>query len=135
MACVAQGVAGTAVADCIGRATTLVDRVLADADGQWLLGRFATADVEPEYSVVLDRRLVTVRFDRMFVDAAGVRWIVDYKSGALADGPAGEDALATEVDRYRPQLARYRQVAEALWSEPVRTALYFTSLPRLVVVD
>lgn len=132
MAVIAQGVPSTAITDCIHRAMTLVDRVLADDEGRWLLGPFATADVESEHAVVLDQRLVTVRFDRMFVAADGIRWIVDYKSGPLSAD--ADEALATEIDRYRPQLARYRQVAESLWPEPVQTALYFTSWPRLVVV-
>jgi ATP-dependent exoDNAse (exonuclease V) beta subunit len=133
--CVMQGVCAADVESCIQQARTLVDRTLADRDGRWILGSFTTAEVESEHSVVLDHRLVTVRFDRMFVDAEGVRWIVDYKSGAM-NAAADTGQLATEIDRYRPQLQRYRRIAEILWpEEPVRTALYFTSIPRLVIVD
>ncbi|MBM4203167.1 MAG: hypothetical protein FJ194_03330 [Gammaproteobacteria bacterium] len=134
MACVSQGVRAENIAGCLQQALRWADRTLADDDGRWVLGSFDIADVESEHTVVLDRRLITVRFDRIFVDDAGVRWIVDYKSSSFNDA---SDAvlLAAEIDRYRPQLERYRRIAEVLWPEPVCTALYFTALPRLVVVN
>ncbi len=130
MAAVAQGVSSVDLNSSLQTVRGLLDRVLADPEGRRLLGTFPESDVETEHTLVLDGRLITVRFDRMFVDERGTRWIVDWKSTLHTS-----ENLATEVDRYRAQLARYRQVAENLWPEPVRTALYFTALPKLVEVS
>jgi ATP-dependent helicase/nuclease subunit A len=65
--------------------------------------------------------------DRTFVDANGVRWIVDFKTGIHLGGD--RDAfIASEVIRYRAQLEAYAAVFRALETRPIRLALYF---PRL----
>ena len=50
--------------------------------------------------------LVRVVIDRSFVDAAGVRWIVDYKT-SRHEGAGLDEFLDREQERYRPQLERY----------------------------
>ena len=47
-----------------------------------------------------------VVIDRSFVDAAGVRWIVDYKTSSH-EGAGLDEFLDREQERYRPQLERY----------------------------
>lgn len=132
--CARQGVYVADTERCLRLVRRILDRTLADPDGRHLLGLHPEADVESEHSLVLQGDLITVRFDRMFVDSRGVRWIVDWKTGEFS-GEDVESRLAAETVRYRPQLLRYRRIAEALWPQPVRTALYFTALPRLVIVD
>jgi ATP-dependent exoDNAse (exonuclease V) beta subunit len=66
--------------------------------------------------------------DRTFVDAEGIRWIIDYKSSAH-EGGGLEDFIDSEVERYAPQLANYRNAMQLLEPErTVRTALYFPLL-------
>jgi ATP-dependent exoDNAse (exonuclease V) beta subunit len=65
-----------------------------------------------------------VALDRSFVDASGVRWIVDYKTG-LREGGDPEGFLDQERERYRPQLDRYAQLLRALENREVRCGLYF----------
>jgi ATP-dependent exoDNAse (exonuclease V) beta subunit len=68
-----------------------------------------------------------VVIDRTFIDASGVRWIVDYKT-SRHEG-AGLDAfLDSERERYRPQLERYATLMRKLAPEPVRLGLYFPLL-------
>ncbi|HTQ35701.1 MAG TPA: PD-(D/E)XK nuclease family protein, partial [Steroidobacteraceae bacterium] len=69
-------------------------------------------------------KLRSVVIDRSFIDAAGTRWIVDYKTGMHAGGDR-EEFVAREMDRYAAQLRLYSLLARGLGSEPVRTALYF----------
>ena len=45
-------------------------------------------------------------FDRSFIDDAGVRWVIDYKTSQHLGGGL-EEFLDREVERYRRQLERY----------------------------
>jgi ATP-dependent exoDNAse (exonuclease V) beta subunit len=66
--------------------------------------------------------------DRTFVDADGIRWIVDYKSSAHEGGNL-EGFIDNEIKRYTPQLANYRNAMQLLEPErTVRTVLYFPLL-------
>jgi len=67
--------------------------------------------------------------DRTFV-ADGVRWIVDYKSGAHLGGDL-ERFLSEERRRYLPQLERYARLMRGLDGRPVRLALYFPRLGQM----
>ena len=62
--------------------------------------------------------------DRTFVDEAGVRWIIDYKTGEHLDLDR-EAFLDQEQERYRGQLDNYARIVRRLESRPIRLALYF----------
>ena len=70
--------------------------------------------------------------DRTFVDQSnGVRWVVDYKSaGPPAEVPL-DVFLQEESERYQDQLRLYRDAMQKMGPEPVRCALYFTSIGML----
>ena len=81
-----------------------------------------------------DEILIDVILDRTYL-RDGVRWVVDYKTGALPKQDP-DTAIHAEVGRYRDQLARYaRLMARLDPGHPVRCAIYFTSMPRLVTLD
>jgi hypothetical protein len=61
------------------------------------------------------------------VDEHGVRWIVDFKTGAH-EGGALEEFIDGEVERYRPQLERYARLMRHLDERPLRVGLYFPLL-------
>ena len=71
--------------------------------------------------------LTNVVIDRSFVDADGVRWIVDYKSGRHEGGDT-EAFLDREQQRYREQLERYGRLMSAMDSRPIHLGLYFPAL-------
>jgi ATP-dependent helicase/nuclease subunit A len=73
--------------------------------------------------------------DRTFVDADEVRWIIDFKSAKPATGEDEQNFLARLAAQYHPQLARYADLFRAIESRPICTALYFTALPCLHVLD
>jgi len=109
-----------------------VDNALADERGRWLLdANHSDARCEYALSLMQDGRLVTGVIDRTFVDAEGVRWIVDYKtsrhSGADVDAFLEQERL-----RYAPQLERYAYLIRGLESRRVKVALYFPLLQRFV---
>jgi ATP-dependent helicase/nuclease subunit A len=68
--------------------------------------------------------LIRAVFDRSFIDEAGVRWVIDYKTSQHLGGDLAA-FLDREVDRYRPQLERYGRLARHFGPEPVRLGLYF----------
>jgi ATP-dependent exoDNAse (exonuclease V) beta subunit len=69
-----------------------------------------------------------LRIDRTFVDADGVRWIVDWKTSAHEGGDR-EAFLDRELERYRGQLERYAHALKRLEPDrPLKTGLYFPLL-------
>ena len=56
---------------------------------------------------------------------------IDYKT-STHEGADLERFLAEQLERYRPQLETYRLLARGLGPQPVRAALYFPLLRRLV---
>ena len=118
------------IGHCRSEAARQIANVLTDETGRWILAGGTDAVSEFGVTGVVDGVIRSFRFDRAFADG-GERWVIDYKSGPVA---AGAQALEQAVARYRPQLDRYRTLAEELHEGPVHTGLYFTSLPRLVEV-
>lgn len=66
--------------------------------------------------------------DRTFIDN-GIRWIIDYKSSRLAEQQNQSDFLKLQEEQYRPQLERYADLFKSMEDLPIKTALFFTSLP------
>jgi hypothetical protein len=64
----------------------------------------------------------------------GIRWIIDYKTSVHSGGDL-EGFLQNESDRYRNQLTRYRQAIAITETRPIKTALYFPLLDRLLEVQ
>ncbi|HEX5463446.1 MAG TPA: UvrD-helicase domain-containing protein [Burkholderiales bacterium] len=95
--------------------------------GRWLLSEHPQAQSELRLTGVLDGALCNVAMDRTFVDDDGVRWIVDYKTGAHEGGDP-QAFLDREQERYREQLERYARLMHALDPRPTRLALFFPLL-------
>jgi ATP-dependent helicase/nuclease subunit A len=102
-----------------GRAAELVlaalRSTLADPRGRWLLGPHPDARSEYRISTPSGRYAI----DRVFRDADGTLWVVDYKTGRH-EGAGLEGFLEREMQRYAAQLAAY---AQALGG--ARRGLYF----------
>ncbi len=99
--------------------------VLQDDRGRWILDP-AHREARNEYPLtgVIDGRTWHVILDRTFVDAQGVRWIIDYKTGGHSGG--GLDAfLDREQLRYQAQLERYAAILRLMDDRPIRLGLYF----------
>ncbi len=78
--------------------------------------------------------MVNAIIDRTFIDADGVRWVIDYKSG-YHDGGDLPGFFREEGKRYAGQLARYKRLFEQLEDRKVVTALYLPRHNHLEVVD
>ncbi|MCM2310346.1 MAG: UvrD-helicase domain-containing protein [Steroidobacteraceae bacterium] len=112
----------------VERVGIALERTLADERGRWLLdSRHRSSATELALTGRIGPDVVRVVIDRTFIDADGVRWIVDYKS-SRHEGADLEAFLDSEEERYRPQLERYGSLVRALGSEPTRLGLYFPML-------
>ena len=114
------------------QAAALILRALtqsvADERGRWILDPgHRDARGELALSGLSEGRLRTFVIDRTFIDAAGTRWVIDYKT-SRHEGGGVEAFLDSEVARYRAQLAGYVALLSGLGPEPVRAGLYFPLL-------
>ena len=119
---------GVPSAEIAGAAATVhraLAATLADERGRWILDN-AHAEAYSEYPLIgmVDGRLRSVRVDRTFVDAEGVRWIIDFKTSEHAGGDL-EGFLDAQREKYRGPMAVYRALFARLDPRPIRAGLYF----------
>jgi ATP-dependent exoDNAse (exonuclease V) beta subunit len=117
--------------DAAQRVVTAIANTYADPRGCWLLGldgRVREARNEFAVSGLVGGEIVNCVIDRTLVDDQGVRWIIDFKT-STHEGGGLEGFLEQEVERYRPQLARYAELMRLYTpGEKVQAALYFPLL-------
>jgi hypothetical protein len=112
----------------VAKTLEAVRRTLEDERGRWLLdSSHGSAHSELALTGVVDSGLVSIVIDRTFIDATGLRWIVDYKTSSH-EGAGLDEFLDNERERYRAQLERYAQLMRACGDEPIRLGLYFPLL-------
>ena len=126
----AAGLSEAEASDHLAEIERQLKAVLADPDGRWLLGPHEEAASEFGVTAHIDGALANAYFDRIFAHE-GTRWIIDFKTSPVED----EDAIEVLVARYQSQLAHYRTLAASLYSQPIKTALYLTAIPKLVEVS
>lgn len=124
----ALGVARHELDAASNRVMNALHRTLDDARGRWILdGSHADAASELALTVRDGQRFRTLIIDRSFIDADGVRWVIDFKT-SQHQGADLERFIHEEVERYREQLRGYRAAMTVMSGGPVRTALYFPLL-------
>ena len=123
-----QGVPDEKLDQAVQRVHEALRRTLSDAKGAWLFDP-QHSEAKSEYALTLIEhgKPVTSIMDRSFVDASGIRWIIDYKT-STHEGGGLEEFLDREQERYRGQLERYAAVLGKLDARPMRLGLYFPLL-------
>ena len=107
---------------------------LAHAQGRWILSAGQHAHSEWALTGVFNGETSNIVIDRTFIEKDR-RWIIDYKTGRPGPEETLQTFLAREVSRYMAQLKKYKIVCNALDPRPITTALYFTALGHLEIVD
>lgn len=115
---------------------TAVSGVLQSSTGQWLLDHTHTdSAVELGFARPDAQGIREFSVDRSFI-AEGVRWIIDYKTAEPQTSETITDFFTREMALYRPQLLNYAKLfASAKEALPIKTAVYFVLLDRLVHTD
>ena len=122
------GVTAAAMDDAVARVTEALAKTLASPRGRWLLAAdHPEARSEFQISGLVDGERLEAIIDRTFVDAEGLRWIIDFKTGVHRGG-ALEHFLDAEVARYRAQLEGYGRLMSAIDARPIALGLYFPLL-------
>ncbi len=110
------------------QAELALTQTLDDERGRWILdASHQDAQSEAALTGVVDGRVVDRRIDRTFVDAEGVRWIVDFKVTPRKKGDI-ETVVDKQMERYRAQMQDYRTLYRRIEDRSVRIGLYFPLL-------
>ena len=99
----------SAAADLVAMA---LKNTLAEERGRWVLGPHPQARSEHRVRVLADARVSGLVIDRVFRDAEGHRWVVDFKT-SRHEGADREAFLDRERERYMGQLENYGRAVEA----------------------
>ena len=118
---VRRGVPRGERAEATGRVTRALATALSDERGRWILAAHPRSRFEYRLRVATAEGTRLIVIDRLFAEASGRRWIVDYKT-SLHEGGGAEAFLDRELERYTPQLAGY---VGAFPREHWTAALYF----------
>jgi ATP-dependent exoDNAse (exonuclease V) beta subunit len=123
------GVAADARAGAVSQIVQALQSTLQDPRGRWLLDDAQHRAAWSEYALtgMHDGEIVNIIIDRMLIDRAGQRWVVDYKT-STHEGGDREGFVLQQLERHGPQLRRYATMAARLGAEPVRCAIYFPLL-------
>ncbi|HIN82076.1 MAG TPA: DNA helicase UvrD [Chromatiales bacterium] len=124
----ASGVPDEQLAPAVDQVDEALRKTLGDTRAAWILDNLHESSAsELSLTGMVDGQLAHVVIDRTFVDAGGIRWIIDYKSGKHS-GSELDIHLDREQQRYRPQLERYARLMSKMESRPIRLALYFPAM-------
>jgi hypothetical protein len=123
----AEGVPPADLDEAAHRVEAAIASTLADERGRWILSMHQEACTEYPVSGLVEGEPCHFVIDRTFVDAKGVRWIIDYKTSTHEGG--GTDAfLDNERERYHDQLERYASLLCRTDDRAIRLGLYFPLL-------
>ena len=103
--------------------------------GRWLLTDYPDKANELTLHGIIDHQIIHAVVDRTFIDASGVRWVVDYKTSQCPVGMSIDSFLQDETKKYRPQLETYATLLNALDPETeIRCGLYFPMIDSWIEV-
>jgi ATP-dependent exoDNAse (exonuclease V) beta subunit len=117
-----RGVRATDSYDAAELVRNALKNTMADDRGCWILGPHPQARSEMRLRLNGSRGLHTYVMDRVFRDAHGERWVIDFKT-SRHEGAGLEQFLDEEQKRYEPQLRTYASAFEK-----ARLGLYFPLL-------
>lgn len=123
------GVRGDELKPAGERVVAALNKTLADQRGRWTLESHHDARSEWRITGLADGVLINIALDRTFLDADGIRWIIDFKTGSH-EGADVDAFLDNEQRRYGGQLETYAALVQALMMDekPIRLGLYFPML-------
>lgn len=120
-----QGVAQQFLSEAVQRVIETLLAMLDDPRGRWLLdNRHKDSQTEYALTSVWRDEVKRIVIDRSFIDANGVRWIIDYKTAVHESGEL-DAFLDVEKEQYQSQLENYAAVMAKNEPRPIMLGLYF----------
>ncbi|WP_373020934.1 UvrD-helicase domain-containing protein [Thiomicrorhabdus sp.] len=139
-----EGLQGALLQEAHRRVMVSLSHALANEKVRWAL-QGDHRDSQTEYPLTSLEEVAVANHivDRTFVDEAGTRWIVDYKTSFFEGGADKVEAfIEKQVAHYQPQLARYGALFDVLDAEtsgsqsrPQKWVLYFSYLDRWIELN
>ncbi len=123
-----QGVIQTDIPQTVATCMQSIQNALQDERGQWILQAHSDAQSELALSTLIDNEVKEIIIDRTFIDVAGNRWIIDYKTAAPHDEKL-DAFLAAEQQAYYDKMFQYYQAIKQLDKRPIFMGLYFPLVP------
>lgn len=112
----------------INTALTAINNTLQDPRGRWIIKAHQEAKNELPLTAIIDSQIKSLVIDRTFIDEAGIRWIIDYKSAAYTENNL-KNFLQDEQTKYAAQLTYYAKAIANLDQRPIHLGLYFPLIP------
>lgn len=128
--CLVQvGMASERIDRSIKQLETMLKNMAQDDRAHWLFDpRHNQVQTEWAISCVQDNQVMRYLIDRSFIDAKGIRWVVDFKT-STHQGGGMEKFVDQQVQRYTSQLNRYGTLVRGLEAErEIWLGLYFPAL-------
>lgn len=105
-----------------------IEAFFEDPKASWILfGNHKSMQRELGLSAVTDGVLQNVIIDCVIVDDQDEHWLIDYKTSSH-EGGGRSQFLESEVERYTPQMRRYRRIYKDFTGAEPRLGLYFPML-------
>lgn len=117
------------VAASVEKIILAIKNISTDIRGKWIMHPHQDAKCELALTAIIDSQIKSLVIDRTFIDESGIRWIIDYKTSAPAEGINLAEFLKAEKEKYANQLAIYAKAMQEIDQRPVRLGLYFPLIP------
>ena len=123
-----NGIYGQALDAALLRVVEAIEKMRDDPRAAWLFSP-DHRDIKTEWPLTahIADNIRHFIIDRSFIDANGVRWIIDFKSGDHKGGDLRE-FLDREQQRHLPQMSRYAAALAQFQNHPIKLGLYFPAV-------
>jgi ATP-dependent helicase/nuclease subunit A len=123
------GVASQHLVGAVNLVAVAISNAVSCPNGRWILDhRHMDAQSEWSLSTYINGQIIDVVIDRSFVDADGIRWIIDYKT-------CDATTIKPELEAYTSQLFKYFAIVHKFCNESkIKTGLYFPLQRRWEVI-
>ncbi len=122
-----QGISNNTISLSTKIILQMIDNMLQDTRGQWILKNHQLAQSEFALSASLNQIVHQVVIDRTFV-VEGIRWIIDYKTTMTTQDEVNY-FLEKEKKKYKEKMQLYADIMKQCDHYPIRLGLYFPALP------
>lgn len=114
------------------RLVKAVKNIQSHSEAHFLFRDYLESNNEFTLSALENSSVNKYRLDRTFVDDAGTRWIVDYKSTVHDNDDVAEFAAEQVRSRHKAQLDKYGFLFSQVDARPIQLAVYFPLLKQLI---